>query len=103
MKTYEAFLPVDPDFYDIVEVFENKHIKVFYFGVDSTVQESEGPYLGIQKDATGEYLTIKNDKRVRLDRVITINGKVGPAFDEYDGYANACLSCLLGYEHNEGK
>jgi hypothetical protein len=37
-------------------------------------------------------------EQVRLDRIITINGKPGPAFDEYDNYANACLSCQGGNE-----
>jgi len=37
-------------------------------------------------------------EQVRLDCIITINGKPGPAFDEYDSYANACLSCQGGNE-----
>ncbi len=102
MHTYDAFLPVDPDFYDIADTFQDKHVKVFYFGVDKTVEESKGIYTGLLKTKDGDFLKIKADVQVRIDRIISINGKVGPAFDEYDAYANACLSCMLGYEHNNG-
>jgi hypothetical protein len=43
-------------------------------------------------------MILSDDDYVRLDRIITINGKPGPAFDEYDNYANGCLSCKAGYE-----
>lgn len=102
MNKYDAFLPVDPDFYDIANTFIDKYVKVFYFGVDKNVEESKGNYMGIVTRKDGEFLHIKTDEKVRIDRIISINGKLGPAFDEYDAYANACLSCMLGYEHNNG-
>jgi hypothetical protein len=36
------------------------------------------------------------EMRIRVDRIITVFGKPGAAFDEYDAYANACLSCTGG-------
>ncbi len=97
---YTQYLPVDPDFYEILETTtkENREQKIFFFLPDNSIDQTKGEYKGIEKSNEGEYLALKNEKRVRLDRIITINGKPGPAFDEYDNYANACLSCQAGYD-----
>ncbi|HYQ57712.1 MAG TPA: hypothetical protein VEP89_10235 [Draconibacterium sp.] len=98
MKTVSKYLPVPPDFYDIAKSFLLQNVKVIYFGVDNTLEESKGKYRKLVKNSKGEFLEIENDKNVRLDRIITVNGKIGPAYDEYDAYANACLSCQAGYD-----
>jgi hypothetical protein len=36
--------------------------------------------------------------KIRLDRIIVFNGKPGPAYDEYDSYALACLDCTGGMD-----
>ncbi len=95
MKTPDRYLPVHPDFYEVAELFLLKDVKVIYFGVNNILEESKGKFKEIVKNSNGEFLDIVNDKNVRLDRIITINGKIGPA---YDAYANACLSCQAGYD-----
>ncbi|WP_016776574.1 hypothetical protein [Anaerophaga thermohalophila] len=97
---YSKYLPVDPDFNDIIEeLAKNKgELNVFFFLPENTLEQAKGEYKGIYKSEEGEFLTLKNGEQVRLDRIITINGKPGPAFDEYDNYANACLSCQGGNE-----
>lgn len=98
MKTLEKYLPVTPDFFDVAEVFLQKKVRVIYFGLDNALEESAGNLKGIAKNSEGEFLEIANADHPRLDRIITINGKPGPAYDEYDAYANACLSCKAGYD-----
>ncbi|WP_010664210.1 hypothetical protein [Marinilabilia salmonicolor] len=97
---YFKYLPVDPDFYEILEtiVREKKEQNVFYFLPDNTLGQAKGEYHGIDKSSDGEFMILSDGDYVRLDRIITINGKPGPAFDEYDNYANECLSCKAGYE-----
>ena len=89
---------IDPDLYEIFENQRDKFVKVFYFGEGATVEESKGKYGGIHKETGGEFLQIYNDTPVRLDRVISINGKPGPAFEEYNNYSISCTSCLIGLE-----
>ena len=43
-------------------------------------------------------MIFQNGNEVRVDRIIVYNGKPGPAFDEYQAFANECLSCKAGYE-----
>jgi hypothetical protein len=45
-----------------------------------------------------QFLSFENGQKVRVDRVITINGIPGPAYDEYDGFALACLDCKGGMD-----
>ncbi len=98
--TYSKYLPVDPDFYDIIEEQAKKStkIKVFYFLPNNEIDDSAGAYSHIEKKDDGEFMVLNNEKEIRLDRIITINGKPGQAFDEYDNYANQCLSCRGGNE-----
>lgn len=98
MKNYDSYMPVDPDFYEVTEIFLKKNVKVFYFGKNDELEEAKGILTGVKKIQFAEFIDVENNELVRLDKIITINGKPGPAFDKYDAYANACLSCQSGYD-----
>ena len=53
-----------------------------------------------EKDA-GLFIALNTGSKVRVDRIITLYGKPGAAYDEYDAYANACMDCMGGYEKDE--
>lgn len=93
MKT--NFIPIHPEYYDMFSEEREKEIsKVFYFGTGSDVEEAKGKITDLVKtDAFEEYLAFDSGDKVRVDRIITVNGKPGPAYDEYDAYALACLNC----------
>ena len=58
------------------------------------MEEAKGEITGlIKKEAFEEYLTFDSGDEVRIDQIITINGIAGPAYDEYDAFALACLNC----------
>ncbi len=42
------------------------------------------------------FITLDSGAQIRIDRIITLFGKPGAAFDEYDAFANQCLSCTAG-------
>jgi hypothetical protein len=100
---YSSYMPIDPDFYDIIEELAEKLslFRVFFFMPDQTLGEANGEYNRISKDADGEYMLLKDENPVRIDRIITVNGKPGPAYDEYIAYADACLSCQAGYDETD--
>jgi len=98
---YKTYSPVVPDFYDIIESVRKKNIsiKVHYFGPENELNDANGVMKGITINSKNEeYLELNSDETVRLDRIITLNGKPGPAFDEYDSYALACLDCMGGMD-----
>lgn len=95
MKYKDTFSPIDPDYYDLIDelVKSDKCGKIFFFSPTNELDEISGHLSGVVKKSDGEYLATDSATMARLDKVITIFGKPGPAFDEYDRYANACLTC----------
>lgn len=94
------YLPIDPDFFDLFEKEkENDSTKVVYFGEGTNLEEVNSKINEVEKRSGNEYfMTFEDEQEVRVDRIIVYNGKPGPAFDEYEAYANECLSCKAGYE-----
>ena len=97
---YDSYLPVDPDYYDIINNLSesNSMFRVIYFLPDQTLGEVKGEFSRIDKRDDGDYIILKDQDLVRIDRIITFSGKPGPAYDEYSAYADACLSCRAGYD-----
>lgn len=100
---YSSYTPVDPDFYDRISELkdENSIFRIIFFLPDNKLNEVKGKYQKIEKINDGDFILVKDQEPVRIDRVITINGKPGPAYDEYNAYADACLSCQAGYDEKE--
>lgn len=93
------YTPIDPDYFDIVEneILKNKHSKIFYFDQKNQVEEESGKIEEmVSVNNFEKYLLLNTAKRIRMDKIITINGIPGPAYDEYDKFALACLECNIG-------
>ncbi len=96
-----SYSPINPDYFEIAEyeIFKNKISKIFYFETDKILGEENAKIESIETINNFEkFIKMSNGKRIRMDRIITINGIPGPAYDEYDRYALACLECNV----NEG-
>lgn len=89
------FTPVYPRYYEIfAEAQEKISSRVIYFEQGVEIQEEKGKITEIVKNEQNEeYLLFDSGARVRIDRIISINGIPGPAFEEYDRYGMACLDC----------
>jgi transcriptional antiterminator Rof (Rho-off) len=90
--TYQ-YVPVSCEFYDEVAVFatEQKTGKIHYFKSleEKVLASAEGPVSDIVTEHKVEYLTTRRDK-IRLDRVVSIFGRPGPAFEIYQSFGNSC-------------
>lgn len=95
-----TYLPINPDFIERFEKeIEKDSTRVIYFGKGASLEEVNGKAEALITKYNFEYyIKYFSGKEVRADRIITYNGKPGPAFDEYDAFALACLSCKAGYE-----
>lgn len=89
------YLPVGHDFLEIIGEEKKKEISslIHYFGGNNELEDSKGEIKEILSEKDGDFLAMNTGDKVRLDRIITINGKPGPAFGEYDSYANDCMDC----------
>ncbi|MEQ9297355.1 MAG: hypothetical protein RIF33_02280 [Cyclobacteriaceae bacterium] len=91
----DPFTPVDPDFSEIVRDTQKavKSGKVHFFNPADQVDDTSGHVINLEKSRRGEFLVLNTGMKVRLDKVITLFGRPGPAYDRYDAFANACLAC----------
>ncbi len=101
MKT--AYMPVDPVYFDLIEqetVKKESRVIYFTFNDEPELEECRGKILKTDElEHEGVFLYLDHGDKVRVDRIVVINGKPGPAYDEYDAYALAPLTCQAGYEN----
>lgn len=99
-----SYTPVPWVYREVIEEEINKQKKgnVVYFGNGKELCSSEGRVVDlIDVQGQGVFIELDPASRIRIDRIITLFGKPGAAFDEYDAYANACLDCMGGYEKED--
>lgn len=96
-----SYTPVQYVFREIIaeEIAKGSAGKIFFFDENDKVDSFEGKLLKVDEIAgQGIFIMVEPEKAIRIDRIITLFGKPGAAFDEYDSFANQCLSCTGGYE-----
>ena len=96
-----TYTPVQYVYREIIaeEIEKKTKGKIFYFKADETVESTEGCATELREiTGKGLFILLDSGESIRIDRIITLFGKPGAAYDEYDDYANQCLSCKGGYE-----
>jgi hypothetical protein len=99
-----SYLPVAWEYREVIEeeIEKKTQGKIFYFCSDEGICEAEGIVLRMEEEKNqGLFITLNTETKIRVDRIITLFGKPGAAYDEYDAYANACMDCMGGYEKDE--
>ena len=97
----QSYSPVQYIYREIIaeQIEKHENGKVFYFDDQDKVESVEGEVTKLEDvDQKGMFITLNTGVQIRIDRIITLFGKPGAAFDEYDSYANQCLSCTGGYD-----
>ena len=96
-----SYSPVQYIYRETIEVEITKHTqgKIFFFNNEQVVDSYEGQIVSLMEiSGEGMFITLNPGYQIRIDRIITVFGKPGPAFEEYDNFANQCLSCTGGYD-----
>lgn len=96
-----SYLPVSWEYREVIEEVINRKNegKIFFFDNNGQVADEKGIVLEmIEEKNEGVYIVLDTGVKIRIDRIITLFGKIGAAYDEYDLYANACMSCMGGSE-----
>lgn len=94
-----SYLPVAHEYKEVIEEAIGGHTegKIFYFDSANEVASVEGKINDLKElNGTGWFITLDPTISVRIDRIITLFGKPGAAYDEYDAFANACMDCSGG-------
>lgn len=97
------YLPVAWEYRESLEdeIRKERVGKIFYFDDHNQLEQAEGRIVELFEQG-GEGVFIRLDREptgsqpqcpIRIDRIITVFGKIGPAYDEYDAFANSCMDC----------
>ena len=105
MKTkHNAYLPVAWEYRESInEQINNKNSgKIFYFDEDKRLSEAQGTIVELREERnSGVFIVMEDGLQIRIDRIITLFGKIGAAYVEYSAYADACMDCTGGYTKEE--
>jgi len=94
-----SFTPVAYEYRETIQeqIARNTTGKIFFWSDDLKVDEVIGRIVSFEEvPGEGMFIFLDSGTKVRIDRIITLYGKPGAAFDEYDSFANQCLSCTAG-------
>lgn len=94
-----SYTPVPYDCRESIEDAITKKLqgKIFFWADGQKVDEQAGRVERLEDiPGKGMFITLDSGAQIRIDRIITLYGKPGAAFDEYDAFANQCLSCTAG-------
>ncbi len=96
-----SYLPVQWVYREVIEeeIEKGTEGKIFYFR-EQQVSEAYGKVLKmVELKGEGIFIHLDNGVTIRIDRIITLFGKPGAAYDEYN--ADACMDCMGGYTQEE--
>jgi hypothetical protein len=96
-----TYTPVSYDFRETIEeeIEKQRSGKVFFWNEENKVDSVEGRVIELKEiPGQGLFITLDPLSQLRIDRIITLFGRPGAAFDEYDSFGNQCLACTGGYD-----
>lgn len=94
-----SYLPVAWEYREVIdEEIEKKTAgKIFFFCQEEGICQAEGSVVRmIEEKDKGLFIVLDTEAKIRVDRIITLFGKPGAAYGEYDAYGNACMDCTGG-------
>ena len=96
-----SYTPVQWVYREVIEeeLAKRTYGKVFFFDEQGAVSSVEGGIVTFEEIAgQGLFIRLDSPALIRVDRIITLFGKPGAAYDVYDSFGNACMDCTGGYE-----
>ena len=99
-----SYLPVAWEYREVIEeeIEKGTQGKIFYFCAQEGICEAHGSILRMEDVKNkGLFVILDSEAMIRVDRIITLFGKPGAAYDEYDAYGSSCMDCMGGYEKDE--
>lgn len=94
-----AYTPVEWEYREVILEQINNGVsgKIVYFCTSEGICEAGGTIASLlDKGAEGLFVQLDSEHEIRVDRVITLFGKPGAAYADYEAYGNACLDCNGG-------
>jgi len=99
-----SYLPVAWEYREVVaeEIEKKTEGKIFFFDHHDQVAETKGRIVRLTEEKnSGLFIVLNTGSKIRMDKIITLFGKIGAAYEAYNAYADSCMDCMGGYTHEE--
>jgi len=95
-----SYLAVEWVYREVIEeeIAKQTTGNIFHYQDDASICSDKGRILKLEETPDGVFILLDSGARIRVDRIITLFGKPGAAYEAYDAFANACLDCTGGYD-----
>jgi len=101
-STVDSYYPVRWEFREVIEeqITKETEGKIFFFCENEGICEAISEVVELKEiGREGVFILLKNENKIRIDRIITLFGKPGAAYEEYESYGNECMNCTGGYNN----
>jgi uncharacterized protein (UPF0248 family) len=91
-----GYTPVLFEYREAVEeaVNEQRSGRIFYFDDNQRLESADGVVGSLAENPqSGWFVVLHSGLEIPLHRIITLFGRPGPAYDEYDAYSIRCGEC----------
>lgn len=101
-STITSYSPVSWDYREVIQEEMDKKTtgKIFFFCQEGICEDQGVVTELVDLVGEGMFIILDNGNKIRIDRIITLFGKPGAAYDEYDAYGNTCMECHGGDDPN---
>jgi hypothetical protein len=96
-----SYTPVPYEFKELLNqrIDDQQNGRIFFFNERNVFDSVDGRVMRMDEfKGSGLFVILEPSAMIRADRIITLFGKPGPAYDEYDRYGNVCMECTGGYD-----
>ena len=100
----QSYLPVQWVYREVIEeeIAKMTTGTIFYFNTEDQVSSANGRVIKMEEiNGKGVFIILDSGESIRIDKIITLYGKPGAAYDDYNYFANACLDCMGGYDKDD--
>ena len=100
----QSYLPVQWVYREVIEeeIAKMTTGTIFYFNTENQVSSANGRVIKMEEiNGKGVFIILDSAESIRIDKIITLYGKPGAAYDDYNYFANACLDCMGGYDKDD--
>ena len=100
----DSYLPVAWEYREVIaeQIEKQTTGKIFFFEQGHQVAEAVGRVVALREEKqAGVFIVLDDGSTIRIDKIITLYGKIGAAYDAYNAYGNSCMDCSGGYSREE--
>jgi len=85
----DSYTPVAYEYREVIDdqIVKKTNGKIFFWAPGQVLDEVSGTIVRQEESDQGVFIVLDSGKTVRIDRIITLFGKPGAAYGEYEAFS----------------